>query len=193
MSISPLLFLFHASDWQIFHPWLNSLVRLVFFIFWCNFKVEGFCFKKLRWEKSIVLPRSSRSVFCLRWSEMGLIGLSVSWHLVLRGVLINQAAGQWEVGSRFPLWGGGVLKHGLLFQPANWRINDVDNLPVPLRSERRSQAWIRQSGPPCMINDDKLDFSFTYAEFKANMGTFYQFTIIYRAEDQTCESRGIRF
>lgn len=29
----------------------------------------------------------------------------------------------------------------------------MDNLPVPLRSEKRSEAWIRQTRPPCMHSD----------------------------------------
>lgn len=43
----------------------------------------------------------------------------------------SNQADHWSVraGNRFPLCSGSEL-----FQPANWRINDVDNQSAPLRS-----------------------------------------------------------
>lgn len=63
----------------------------------------------------------------------------------------NEAAG-WSVR------GGEVLHYQglaatLLFQPANWRINDVDNLPVELRCEKSSQDQTDQAAMRAVIYD----------------------------------------
>lgn len=67
----------------------------------------------------------------------------------------NEAAG-WSVRGGEVLHYQGLaatLQHRLLFQPANWRINDVDNLPVELRCEKCSKDQTDQAAMRAMIYD----------------------------------------